>query len=86
MVGILWIFKTQGDVLKNIKFDIFCGNCFSHVGIKESGNLYCLSYFSFLCDLSEKYRIKILVTMFVPIFIFQFAYTGLLLKRPVFLQ
>ena len=23
MVGILWIFKTQGDVLKNIKFDIF---------------------------------------------------------------
>ena len=59
MVGILWIFKTQGDVLKNIKFDIFfCGNCFSHVGIKESGNLYCLSYFSFLCDLSEKIQNK----------------------------
>ena len=28
----------------------------------------------------KKYRIKILVTMFVPIFIFQFAYTGLLFK------
>ena len=81
MVGILWIFKTQGDVLKNIKFDIFFAVIVFLMSASKNQGIYVALVTLVFCVIClKKYRIKILVTMFVPIFIFQFAYTGLLFK------
>ena len=81
MVGILWIFKTQGDVLKNIKFDIFFAVIVFLMSASKNQGIYIALVTLVFCVIClKKYRIKILVTMFVPIFIFQFAYTGLLFK------
>ena len=81
MVGILWIFKTQGDVLKNIKFDIFFAVIVFLMSASKNQGIYIALVSLVFCVIClKKYRIKILVTMFVPIFIFQFAYTGLLFK------
>lgn len=81
MVGILWIFKTQGEVLKNIKFDIFFAVIVFLMSASKNQGIYIALVTLVFCVIClKKYRIKILVTMFVPIFIFQFAYTGLLFK------
>lgn len=81
MLGILWIFETRGEVLKNIKFDIFFAIIVFLMSAAKNQGIY-VAIISLICCVIclKKYRIKILVTMFVPIFLFQFAYTGLIFK------
>ena len=81
MVGIVWIFETRGAVLRNVKFDIFFAVTVFLMSAAKNQGIYVAIVCLLLCVIClKKYRIRVLVTMFIPIFIFQFAYTGLLFK------
>lgn len=81
MVGILWLFGTSGAVLKNVKFDIFFVIIIFLMAAAKNQGIYVAIICLFLCVICmKKYRIRALITMLIPIFIFQFAYTGLLFK------
>lgn len=81
MVGILWLFGTNGAVLKNVKFDIFFVIIIFLMAAAKNQGIYIAIICLFLCVICmKKYRIRALITMLIPIFIFRFAYTGLLFK------
>ena len=54
MVGILWIFKTQGDVLKNIKFDIFFAVIVFLMSASKNQGIYIALVTLVFCVICEK--------------------------------
>lgn len=81
MVGILWIFYTKGDILKNNKFiiamiiEIILMSTSKNQGVYVAAAVFvlCLIYF-------KRYRIRISVCMLIPILLFQFIYCGSFFK------
>lgn len=81
MVGILWIFYTKGDILKNNKFiiamiiEIILMSTSKNQGVYVAAAVFvlCLIYF-------KRYRIRISVCMLIPILLFQFVYCGSFFK------
>ena len=77
MIGILWIFYTKGEILKNNKFiigmliEIFLMAASKNQGVYVAAAIFviCLIYF-------RGYRIRVSVCMLIPILLFQFAYCG----------
>ena len=76
-LGILWIFYTKGDILKNNKFiiamiiEIILMSTSKNQGVYVAAAVFvlCLIYF-------KRYRIRISVCMLIPILLFQFVYCG----------
>lgn len=79
MVEIIWIFKTGGKVLDNWKFDIVTMITLFLLAAAKNQGFYIVAVF-FLVSLIclRKYRIKVAVTMLVPILFFQFIYVGVI--------
>lgn len=79
MVEIIWIFGTRGSVLDNWKFDIAVIVTLFLLAAAKNQGFYIVGAFFFICLLClKKYRIKVMITMLVPILFFQFVYTGMI--------
>lgn len=79
MVEMIWIFGTRGSVLDNWKFDIAVIVTLFLLAAAKNQGLYIVAVFFFICLLCmKKYRIKVIITMLVPILFFQFVYTGMI--------
>lgn len=79
MVEMIWIYKTKGKVLDNWKFDIATIITLFLLAAAKNQGIYIITVF-FLVSLIclRKYRIKVAITMLVPIFFFQFIYVGMI--------
>ena len=81
MIGILWIFYTKGEVLKNNKFIIaMIIEIFFMAASKNQGVYIAAAVFAVCLICFKGCRIRISVCMLIPILLFQFAYCGLFFK------
>lgn len=79
MVEIIWIFKTKGNILNNWKFDIgVMITLFLLAAAKNQGFYIVVAFFLISLIWLKKYRIKVAVTMLVPVLFFQFIYVGII--------
>lgn len=79
MVEIIWIFKTKGNILNNWKFDIgVMIMLFLLAAAKNQGFYIVVAFFLISLIWLKKYRIKVAVTMLVPVLFFQFIYVGII--------
>lgn len=81
MIVILWVFGTEGAILKRKSFVIASiVIVFMLAAAKNQGIYITVIFATVLLGYCKKYRIQAAITMLVPIFFFQFAYTGIIFQ------